>query len=31
MNDRPWFAKYDKGVPKTIDYPKKPLYHFLEE
>jgi len=31
MTDRPWFAKYDKGVPKTIDYPKKPLYHFLEE
>jgi long-chain acyl-CoA synthetase len=31
MNDRPWFAKYDQGVPKTIDYPKKPLYHFLEE
>ena len=31
MNDHPWFAKYDKGVPKTIDYPKKPLYHFLEE
>ena len=31
MTDRPWFANYDKGVPKTIDYPKKPLYHFLEE
>ena len=31
MNDHPWFAKYDKGVPKSIDYPKKPLYHFLEE
>ncbi|MGD8405118.1 MAG: long-chain fatty acid--CoA ligase [Anaerolineales bacterium] len=31
MNDHPWFAKYDKGVPKTIDYPEKPLYHFLEE
>ncbi len=31
MNDRPWYAKYDKGVPKSIDYPKKPLYHFLEE
>ena len=31
MNDHPWFAKYDKGVPKTIDYPKKPLFHFLED
>jgi long-chain acyl-CoA synthetase len=31
MNDRPWFAKYDRGVPKTIDYPKKPLHHFMEE
>jgi len=31
MTDRPWFAHYDKGVPRTIDYPKKPLYHFLEE
>jgi long-chain acyl-CoA synthetase len=31
MTDRPWFANYDKGVPKTFDYPKEPLYHFLEE
>jgi long-chain acyl-CoA synthetase len=31
MTDRPWFAKYDKGVPKTIDYPKAPLYYFLEQ
>jgi len=31
MNDHPWFAKYDKGVPKTIDYPRKPLFYFLEE
>jgi len=31
MTDRPWFAKYDKGVPKTIDYPKQPLYYFLEQ
>lgn len=31
MNEHPWFAKYDEGVPKTIDYPKKPLYYFLEE
>ena len=31
MTEHPWFAKYDKGVPKTIDYPKAPLFHFLEE
>jgi len=31
MNDRPWLAHYDKGVPATIEYPQQPLYHFLEE
>ena len=31
MTERPWLAHYDKGVPQTIDYPKAPLYHFLEE
>ena len=31
MNNSPWFAHYDKGVPQTIDYPKAPLFHFLEE
>ena len=31
MNDRPWLAHYDKGVPQTIEYPKEPLFHFLEE
>jgi len=31
MNDRPWLAHYDKGVPRTIEYPKAPLFHFLEE
>ncbi len=31
MTDRPWIAHYDKGVPTTIDYPKVPLFHFLEE
>lgn len=31
MNNRPWLAHYDKGVPQTIDYPKAPLFHFLEE
>lgn len=31
MTEHPWFANYDKGVPKTIDYPKAPLYYFLEE
>lgn len=27
----PWIANYDKGVPAHIDYPQKPLFHFLEE
>lgn len=31
MTEHPWFANYDKGVPKTFDYPKAPLYYFLEE
>ena len=31
MNERPWIAHYDKGVPATLDYPKKPLFHFLEK
>ena len=31
MSDRPWFANYDKGVPKNIDYPKAPLFYFLEQ
>jgi long-chain acyl-CoA synthetase len=31
MNDKPWLAHYDQGVPHTIEYPKVPLFHFLEE
>ena len=31
MNNSPWLAHYDKGVPQTIEYPKTPLFHFLEE
>jgi len=31
MNDRPWLAHYDKGVPHTIEYPQAPLYYFLGE
>ena len=31
MNDRPWLAHYDKGVPQTIDIPSVPLFHFLDE
>ncbi len=30
-DNRPWFAHYDEGVPHHIDYPPKPLFHFLEE
>lgn len=31
MEDRPWFSQYDEGVPKTVDYPQVPLFHFLAE
>jgi long-chain acyl-CoA synthetase len=31
MKEHPWFKRYDKGVPRTIDYPAVPLYFFLEE
>ena len=31
MNDKPWLAHYDKGVPQTIEYPAQPLFRFLED
>ena len=31
MNDKPWLAHYDKGVPHTVEIPNAPLFHFLEE
>ncbi len=31
MNNKPWLAHYDQGVPQSIEYPKVPLFHFLEE
>jgi long-chain acyl-CoA synthetase len=31
MEAHPWLAHYDEGVPKTIDYPSVPIFHFLEE
>jgi long-chain acyl-CoA synthetase len=31
MNDHPWLAHYDKGVPHTIEIPNAPLFYFLEE
>ena len=31
MNDRPWLAHYDKGVPHTVEIPNVPLFHFLDE
>lgn len=31
MSDKPWLARYDKGVPHTLDIPNVPLFHFLEE
>ena len=31
MNDRPWLAHYDKGVPQTVEIPEAPLFYFLQE
>ena len=31
MNDRPWIAHYDTGVPASLDYPPEPLFQFLEK
>lgn len=31
MDSKLWHKNYDKGVPTTIEYPKAPLFHFLEE
>jgi long-chain acyl-CoA synthetase len=31
MEECPWLAHYDKGVPRHIDYPKEALFYFLEE
>jgi long-chain acyl-CoA synthetase len=30
MKDRPWVKNYDKGVPATIEYPKGPVFQFLD-
>jgi long-chain acyl-CoA synthetase len=31
MNDKPWLAHYDKGVPQAVEIPGVPLFHFLDE
>jgi long-chain acyl-CoA synthetase len=31
VEDRPWLAKYDEGVPYHIEYPAVPLFQLLEE
>ncbi|MDP1547067.1 MAG: long-chain fatty acid--CoA ligase [Anaerolineales bacterium] len=31
MDSKLWQKNYDKGVPFTIEYPKAPLFYFLEE
>lgn len=31
MESKPWIKRYDKGVPVTVEYPKAPLFHFLED
>jgi long-chain acyl-CoA synthetase len=29
--DKPWLANYEKEVPRSIDYPRMPLYQILED
>ena len=31
MNERPWLANYDRGVPQMLEIPNVPLFHFLDE
>ena len=31
MNERPWLANYDRGVPQMLEIPNVPLFQFLEE
>jgi long-chain acyl-CoA synthetase len=31
MEGHPWLSHYDQGVPQSIEYPKEPLFFFLEE
>jgi long-chain acyl-CoA synthetase len=31
MEERVWFKYYDPGVPKHIDYPSFPIFHYLED
>jgi long-chain acyl-CoA synthetase len=31
MSDHPWHESYDDAVPQSLDYPKEPLFHFLDE
>jgi long-chain acyl-CoA synthetase len=31
MTDKPWLEHYDEGVPRSIDYPAVPLYHYMEK
>jgi long-chain acyl-CoA synthetase len=31
MSDKPWIKNYDKGVPASIEYPKGPVFQFLDQ
>jgi long-chain acyl-CoA synthetase len=31
MSDHPWLESYDDAVPKSLNYPEVPLFHFLEK
>src|SRR5271157_152541 len=31
MQMRPWYQHYDEGVPRNLQYPAVPIFHYLEE
>ncbi len=31
QSDRPWFAFYEPGVPRTLEFPAQPVHGFLEQ
>jgi long-chain acyl-CoA synthetase len=31
LGDRPWFAFYEPGVPRTLEFPTHPVYGFLDK
>ena len=30
-DSKPWLQSYSPGMPSNLDYPRVPLYHFLQD